>query len=72
MNLVVHGMEGFGYEKAAALIDLPKDHTIEAMIAVGKPGKKEDLPKEAAEKEMPSDRKPLSETIFSGSFPKES
>jgi len=65
-GLVVHGMEGFNYDKAQTVAELSDDYTVEAMIAIGKPGKKEDLPPDIAKREEPSDRKKLSEIIFEG------
>jgi hypothetical protein len=38
------------------------------MVAIGKPGKKEDLPEMLRDKETPSDRKPLKDLIFHGKF----
>ena len=61
-------MEGFDYEKAKKACNIPDGYTVEAMIAVGKPGKISDLPKELQEREEPSDRKPISELIFEGTF----
>lgn len=69
-NLVVHGMEGFDYKKAREVLNIPEGYTIEAMAAIGKPGKKEDLPAELQEREEPSDRRPISEFVFEGSFKK--
>ena len=68
MGLVVHGMEGFDYDKAAAVIKLPKEYVAEAMFVIGKPGKISDLPKELQEREMLSDRKPIAEIAFEGLF----
>ncbi|MFH1832007.1 MAG: nitroreductase family protein [bacterium] len=67
-GLVVHGMEGFDYERAQKELDIPEDFQVEAMCAVGKPGKVRDLPAELQDKEEPSDRKLLQEIIFEGSF----
>ncbi len=66
-GLVVHGMEGFDYEKAKNLLGLSDEYQVEAMAAVGKPGKTENLPDQykKAEGEL-SDRKPLSEIVFEG------
>jgi nitroreductase len=69
-GLVVHGMQGFDYDKARELLAIPEDFTVEAMLAIGKPGKKENLPQELQEKEVPSGRKPLADLIFKGSFGK--
>jgi len=68
MGLVVHGMEGFDYDKAATVIQLPKDYAVEAMFAIGKPGKISDLPAELQEREVLSDRKPVAEIVFEGTF----
>ena len=67
-GLVAHGMEGFDYDKTKTELKVPEDYQIEAMIAIGKPGKKEELPKEMQKKEFPSDRKKLSEIVFEGKF----
>lgn len=69
-GLVVHGMEGFDYAKAKTTLDIPDGFTVEAMCAIGKQGKKTDLPKEIAERETPSSRKPLKELVFKGSWRK--
>ena len=68
MGLVVHGMEGFDYEKAKKDLKIPDDYEVHAMIVVGKPGKKEDLPPALQERETPSDRKPITQFIFEGTF----
>jgi nitroreductase len=68
MGLVVHALEGFDYDKAAAVIKLPKDFVVEAMFVIGKPGKLSDLPKELQEREVLSDRKPVAEIVFEGTF----
>ncbi len=67
-GLVVHGMEGFDYDKAKTDFGIPDEYTVEAMVAIGKPGKKEDLPESLQERETPSDRKPLKDLIFNGKF----
>jgi len=61
-------MEGFDYEKARKDLNIPDDYDVEAMAAVGKPGKKESLPPPMQEREVPSTRKPLSELIIEGPF----
>lgn len=62
-GLVVHGMQGFDYEKAKRVCKLHDNYVVEAMIAIGKPGKTEDLPQNVQDKETPSSRKPLKELI---------
>ncbi len=68
MGLVVHGMQGFDYEKARVALNVPEDFQVDAMIAVGKPGKREDLPEDLQEREQPSDRKPVAEIAIEGGF----
>jgi nitroreductase len=65
---VVHGMEGFDYEKARTTLNIPDDHTVEAMAAIGKRAPKETLPPEMQEREKPSDRRPLNEILIRGKF----
>ena len=65
---VVHGMEGFDYDKAHKELKIPDDHTIEAMFAVGKHGKKEDLPADIQKMEQLNDRKKITEFIFEGTM----
>ncbi len=67
-GLVVHGMQGFDYEKARTSLKIPEGFQVEALAAIGKPGKKEDLPEKLRERETPNDRRKLSETIFEGPY----
>jgi nitroreductase len=66
--LVVHGMQGFDYDKARRTLNIPDVFQVEAMISVGKHGKNEDLPEVLQEREIPSPRKNLSEIVMEGSF----
>lgn len=68
-NIIAHGMEGFDYDAIKKNLKIPDGFTVEAMIAIGKPGKKEDLPKELQEKETISQRKPLKDIVAKGQFP---
>ena len=67
-GLVVHGMEGFDYERARKELRIPDEFQVEAMAAVGKPGVKESLPEKLRARESPNDRRKLSESIFEGPF----
>lgn len=67
-GLAVHGMEGFDYERAKSELGIPEGYDVEAMCAVGHPGKKEDLPKELQAMEQPSGRKKVTEFAFEGKF----
>lgn len=65
---VIHGMEGFDYDKVRKVLKIPQKYTIEAMCAIGKLAEPSVLPKEIAEKEKPSTRKPLTEIMSWGEF----
>jgi len=67
-GLVVHGMAGFNHEQARELLQIPPDFAVEAMAAVGRPGRKEDLSESLQAREAPSGRRPLTETISEGVF----
>jgi nitroreductase len=67
-GLVVHGMEGFDYERARSELKIPDDFQVEAMAAVGKPGDKADLPEKLQQAESPNDRRKLGKSICEGPF----
>ena len=67
-GLVVHGMEGFDYEKARRVLKIPDNYEVCAMVAIGKRGKKEDLPENLQKMEAPNDRRPLKEIAIEGVF----
>lgn len=63
---VVHGMEGFDYEKARRTLEIPDDYQVEAMCAIGKRAPKEKLPEELQKREAPSPRNPLKAMLCEG------
>lgn len=65
---VVHGMQGFDYDRARVSLKIPDDYRVEAMAAVGRPGPLESLSEELRQRESPSDRKQLAETVCEGVF----
>lgn len=67
-GLVVHGMQGFDYNRARTVLNVPDEYCVEAMAAVGRPGAAENLPEELRAREFPSDRKKLTETVREGRF----
>ena len=67
-GLVVHGMQGFDYDRARKELKIPDEFQIEAMAAVGKPGSKEVLPEKLQARESPNDRRKVSESVFEGPF----
>jgi nitroreductase len=68
MGLVTHGMAGFDAERAREALQVPDDYDVEAMIAIGRPGRSEDLPKELQAQEVPNGRRPVAETVCEGPF----
>jgi len=68
MGLVVHAMAGFDRDKARAGLRVPEDYEVEAMIAVGRPGDTSVLPAELREREVPTDRNPISAFTREGPF----
>jgi nitroreductase len=67
-GLVVHAMGGFDREAARAAAAMPAGLEPQVMIAVGHPGRVEDLPEKLRERETPSDRLPLEAIAVEGRF----
>ena len=65
---VVHGMQGFSYELAREVLQIPAEYRVEAMAAIGRPGKKEDLHAELQQREAPNNRRELEKTVCNGPF----
>ena len=65
-GLVAHGMQGFDYEKAKEVLDIPDEFEVEAMIAVGSKEDEESLPEDA--RVAPNGRKDMDEIVSRGSF----
>jgi nitroreductase len=67
-GFVVHGMEGFDYDRAHSELELPEELAVEMMCAVGHPGKVEELPERLQQREHPNDRKPVADVVFDGPY----
>jgi nitroreductase len=65
---VVHGMEGFDYDQARISLSVPAGYLIEAMAAIGLPGRSEDLPEKLQLREVPSERRSLAQSACEGPF----
>jgi nitroreductase len=65
---VVHGMEGFDYDRAKIVLKIPDGFQVQAMAAVGKPGDPSTLPEMIRARESPNDRKKLPEIVCEGPF----
>ena len=67
LGLYTHGMAGFNEELAYELLNVsPDEYKAMAAIAVGYMGDKSELPEDLQEREVLSDRKPLSEVAHEG------
>ena len=69
MRLVVHAMAGFDAKAAADAVALTEGHAVHCLVAVGRPGRAEELPEPYRSREVPSGRRPLGELAFEGKFP---
>jgi nitroreductase len=67
-GLVVHGMQGFDYERARTALNIPEGFRVEAMAAIGKPADPATLSADLRAREVPSDRRKLEQTICEGPF----
>ena len=67
-GLVVHGMEGFDYDRAKTELQIPDTFQVEAMAAVGRPGPKELLPEKLQARESPTDRRNVTDSVREGRF----
>ncbi|MFB5192431.1 nitroreductase family protein [Alicyclobacillus fastidiosus] len=65
LGLVTHAMGGFDKAKARELLQIPEQFEVLTLIALGYQGDKNELPEQLQEREMPNDRRPLSESIVS-------
>src|SRR5438067_5088945 len=68
LGFVIHGMEGFDYERARVELRIPEEFQVEAMAAVGRPGAKELLTDKLQKRESPSDRRKVTDSICEGPF----
>jgi nitroreductase len=64
----VHGIGGFNKDAGAQVLNLPADHTLQMLAAVGKRGDAAELPDALREREAPNARQPLSRLAKRGSF----
>ncbi|QCR32443.1 nitroreductase family protein [Lysinibacillus sp. SGAir0095] len=67
-GLVTHAMGGYEKDKARELLNIPETFDLQVVIAIGYQGEKDALPDDLQSREQPSDRRPLKETVFEGTF----
>lgn len=67
-GLYAHGMAGFDADMARATLGIPTDFEIMAVFAIGKRADDSILSQELREREIPSGRRSVSESIMEGRF----
>ncbi len=67
-GLITHAMGGFYKDKAREVLNIPEQYAIHAVVAIGYQDEKEKLEEKFQEREQPSDRRPLTETVMEGEF----
>ncbi|KOV80535.1 nitroreductase family protein [Nocardia sp. NRRL S-836] len=69
LGLITHMMGGFDREAAHAAFSMPADVRPLVAMALGRPGRVEDLPEDLQAREQRERRRhPLSETVFTGTW----
>jgi nitroreductase len=68
-GFVTHGMGGFDKDKLSGALNVPQGHGLHAVIAIGHPGDPASLPEDLRNREVPSQRKSLSDIAARGAFP---
>ena len=69
MGLASHAMWGIDHDNIPKALNLPDNMQIQAIVAVGEPGDKSELPEPLQEREQPSPRKALEDIVFEGQMP---
>lgn len=67
-GLFAHAMGGFDKALAASSLNLPADHEVHVVVAIGAQGPAEVLPEAYRAREVPNGRLPLTETAKRGTF----
>lgn len=65
---VAHAMGGFDRERGTALLEVPPDHRLEVIIAIGRRGDPATLPEAQRGRERPNDRRPIAALVREGLF----
>ena len=67
-GLIAHGMAGFDGDMARAVLGIPSDFEPLAVYAIGYRGDKSRLPEKYQEREKPSGRRPVKDSIMEGKW----
>lgn len=70
LGYITHGMVGIDFDRVPEVLGLPDGFTLDAAFVIGKPGDPAELPEGLREREVPSDRKPLSDIAIAGPLAK--
>lgn len=65
-----HAMAGINFEQSYEALAVPERYRVEIAVAIGKRGDPSMLPEELEGREQPSQRLPVGEIAFAGSFPR--
>ncbi len=71
LGLATRAIGGFDKEAARAALRVPDDFDLHAVIAIGYRGPREELPEPLREREWPTGRRSLHESVIEGGFPAE-
>lgn len=63
-----HAMAGFDVERARNFLQLPSAYVLEAFVAIGRQGGVDTLPMGLRARELPSQRRPLADSVSAGRF----
>lgn len=63
-----HGMTGIDFDRTKSELSVPDSFRIEAAVAIGRRASPEILPEGLRDREVPSDRKPVSSLASAGKF----
>lgn len=72
LRWAAHGMAGIDAEVLRATFQIPFDHTVQMVFALGRRGEPELLPEALRQREMASLRRPLSDLVGEGRLPSQS
>jgi len=67
-GLITHPMTGFDFDQARSILSIPEAYAIQALIAIGYQGPAEALPEHLRAREQPNGRRPIEQSIYTGSF----
>lgn len=67
-DIVAHAMQGFDYDKAKNVLNIPDQYEVECMVAIGERAPPDVLPEDMKDDEVPNQRKSLDDIVMKGQF----